>query len=186
MKKCGAHYAHIRVEAPGAPGVEAHRYHGVIVLRLLYINVAQLHFYNVLPSLISARCEWRHLWALHQIPTSQRFYELIIGFSWKVLSLSFDSNDSVMQQFCTCHDSWAHLILTIQSCNNFAHAMTAQLSWHVQICDMIWYCLSSNSNLKIYNIWIKSSLTLCEMGPRKYWYGLWHGSIIEHWTSCVF
>ena len=29
------------------------------------------------------------------------------------------------------------LILMIQSCHNFSHAMTAQLSWHVQNYDMI-------------------------------------------------
>ena len=29
------------------------------------------------------------------------------------------------------------LKVMIQLCNNFAHAMAAQLSWHVQICDLI-------------------------------------------------
>ena len=52
---------------------------------------------------------------------------------------------------------------TIQSGHKFAHVMTAQLSWHVQICDLI-----VSSKLKLDNfhkISVISSLTLCVMGP---------------------
>ena len=39
----------------------------------------------------------------------------------------------------SCKKSFAVIfILMIISANKFAHAMTAQLSWHVQICSLIW------------------------------------------------
>ena len=49
---------------------------------------------------------------------SHRFHELIIEIMWNILLI-------------------ASLITKIQSGHKFAHATTAQLSWHVQNCDLI-------------------------------------------------
>ena len=61
---------------------------------------------------------------------------------------------------CVTQDLWAHnwnlaknfviiiLIIMLQSSHNFAHAMTAQLSWHVQNCDMIgslFFCIRATN-----------------------------------------
>ena len=47
--------------------------------------------------------------------------------------------------------------------HNFAHAMTAVLSWHVQNYDLI---VSPESKLEQNKFSILSSLTVCEVGPR--------------------
>ena len=36
------------------------------------------------------------------------------------------------------------ILIMIQSCHNFAHVMTAELSWHVQNCDVIWSLYSKS------------------------------------------
>ena len=56
------------------------------------------------------------IWRGHG-PFSLRVYELMTEISWKY--------------FCVI------LFLMIQSGHDFAHAMTAELSWHVQNCNLI-------------------------------------------------
>ena len=55
--------------------------------------------------------------------------------------------------------------IMFQSGYNFTHAMIAQLSWHVQNCDLIWLFFLPKSNMLFYEFWVISSWTLCEMVP---------------------
>ena len=68
------------------------------------------------------------------------------------------------------------LILLIQSCHNFAHVMTAELSWHVQ---KLWHELiiirHITSKFIFEKFCIISSWTHYEMGPREPVWGAEHG-----------
>ena len=58
------------------------------------------------------------------------------------------------------------LIVIIKACHNFARAVTAELSWHVQNCDLIESLFFKQELHGLCEIWIISSFTLSEMGTR--------------------
>ena len=70
-------------------------------------------------------------------PIPQRVYEFIIEMLWKL----FRSNFKLM----------------IKSGHNFAHAMTAELSWHVQNSDLIIQLFFIQEQHAFYKISIMSS-----------------------------
>ena len=53
--------------------------------------------------------------------------------------------------------------IMIQSCHNFAHAITSQLSWHVQSFDMIGGLSLKLEHKQFQKIWIMSSKTIPAM-----------------------
>ena len=59
-----------------------------------------------------------------------------------------------------------HLILMFHSCHNFAHATTAQLSWHVQNYDTMWWLFYSRNQQMLNKIWIMSSSAVGETSLR--------------------
>ena len=57
---------------------------------------------------------------MHLRHVSRMGYDLMIEILWKIIFVLI-------------------IVLMIQTGRKFAHVMTAQLSWHVQICDLIWW-----------------------------------------------
>ena len=59
-----------------------------------------------------------------------------------------------------------HKQIKMRSGHNFAHATTAQLSWHVQYCDLIGLSESRwKQNENVLKISVMTSWSVCEMWP---------------------
>ena len=69
----------------------------------------------------------------------------------------------------------------IQSCHRFARATTAELSWHVQNCDLIW-SKESKSEQIVHEISIMSSWILCKIST------IWQATHLNKfsWTKVLY
>ena len=84
----------------------------------------------------------------------------------RVLRVSEHMIIQILYEICSAH-IWQ---MMIRSCHNFAHATTAQLSWHVRYCNMTGSLESQseqNNNLD-YQDFVYELVTLCETVARSY------------------
>ena len=91
-------------------------------------------------------------------PATILFRPQHINVIWEPFHKSFELITQIFQKF-----SSLILILMIRSGRNFAHATTAELSRHVQNCDLIRSLFLKLYQYEFYENWIMSSLPFCPM-----------------------
>ena len=90
---------------------------------------------------------------------------------WRIQNGTWDpSHKQSMREFVKIVFA---LISVPQSDNNFIHITSAQLLWHVQNYDLIWYIFSYINDINCKKIWNMSSYTHCEMGSWSTGVGNW-------------
>ena len=136
-----------------------------------------LHGYHQVsqsPCNIRARSHWPTHPVVHHVRAKNPFHDFMIEILWK-----FSSMLMMLSLF-----SWSN-----QVTNTHAHVITAQLSWHVQICDLIgWHVQNCDLIWSLFfkldqqdldyelisPLWNGSHLTMTDMLPviltKMFWY----------------